>query len=536
MRKNRPFTPAFLLILSAILAGSGVVSMPENAAARDDVNIAEVKQSLSDNVSLSELGSAFRKVAEIVEPSVVHIQVSARQRDRSSREMMPDDEMLRRFFGPHFWKFYQDQQDDPDSPENTDPREPQTEEDYRRYNVPQVFGTGSGWIYDEQGHIITNNHVIENADVITVRFLDGTEQEATVVGTDPKSDIAVIQIKDASKFRPATLARKPVEQGDIVFAFGSPFQFEFSMSQGIVSAKGRRLGLLNARNRGGGYENFIQTDAAINPGNSGGPLTNIYGEVVGMNSAIATRTGSNSGLGFAIPVDMIKNIAGQILESGQVQRGYLGILIQDLSPKMAKTFNFSGEGVLIGQVLRGEAAEKGGIKNGDIITHINGEPVSTADQLRNTVADFKPGTELTLDVFRAGQNTQINIKIGELPGNPNETESPVSPDADPSSHEDQMQTLRKLGVQDVITMTTDLAEKAAIDFTPGVLIGNVREGSIAEAAGLAPKQIITHVMDQPVKNKDDLLNALGDLDLSQGVRLTIVDGDNSRFVYLELSE
>ena len=316
MHRIRWYGPSVMLLLTTLLVmATGPNVARQIAWAGTDAKIALVKQNLASKPSLAELSEAFREVAQAVAPSVVHIEVSvkdspARRRLKSFRE----EELFRRFFGPHRFRGERDDSDDDTAPKDDG-------EDYDRYNMPSEQSTGSGWVYDQDGHIITNHHVVEHADVITIRFQDGTHYEATVVGTDPKTDIAVVKV-DTPQIHPATIADEVVEQGDIVFAFGSPFQFEFSMSQGIVSGKGRRLHILD---RHQGYENFIQTDAAINPGNSGGPLTNIYGQVVGMNTAIATSTGYYNGLGFAIPVNMVTNVADQLISTGKVSRGYLGI-------------------------------------------------------------------------------------------------------------------------------------------------------------------------------------------------------------------
>jgi serine protease Do len=238
------------------------------------------------------LSEAFKDVARVVEKSVVSITVYSKRPPTGGipEELLP-------LLPPG--------------------RAPKGNSEFDDYDVPQQYGSGSGWIYDTKGHIITNNHVIDGADRIVVRFYDGSERDAKVVGVDTKTDIAVVKVK-GDDLHPAKRADKPVDQGEIVFAFGSPFRFDFSMSQGIVSAKGRQLGILRGAQ---GYENFIQTDAAINPGNSGGPLTNIYGEVVGMNTAIASRTGAYNGLGFAIPVRMVEQVGDQLIENGKVSRG-----------------------------------------------------------------------------------------------------------------------------------------------------------------------------------------------------------------------
>jgi serine protease Do len=526
IRKYR-YGPAIVLLLTTL----AVMILGPHAArriawAQSDARITLAKNTLAHTPSLAELSDSFRRVAQVVEPSVVHIQISTKARGPSRRGPM-EEELLRRFFGPHgfWWQFPEDEQGDQGFEDG---------QDMGRYNVPQVIGAGSGWVYDDQGHIITNNHVIENADIITVRFQDGTEREATVVGVDPKTDIAVIEINPTSGLHPATLAEASVEQGDIVFAFGSPFQFEFSMSQGIVSAKNRRLGILDRRK---GYENFIQTDAAINPGNSGGPLTNIYGQVVGMNTAIASRTGTNNGLGFAIPIGMVKNVVEQLIKSGRVQRGYLGVYIQDLNPKLAQTFGYQGEGVLVGSMIEGTPAEKAGLRRGDIITKINGQTVTSADELRNLVADYAPGTELTVEYFRDGKTSDVMVVIGELPdsvASAGET-GPTGPSSD-SASEDTRQLLRKLGFESLITLSEPLAEQLEMQYTPGVLVRSVRPGSAAQAAGISPRNIITEVMGKPVDSVERFVDELGRHDLSKGVRLSILDDDMLRYALIELPE
>jgi len=523
IRWNGPSVIFGVTTLLVIVAGLRLTT--QAAWAQTDAQITLVRDSLTQNLSLAELSNAFQKVAQVVGPSVVHIQIAVKQRSHF-RGHSEEENLLRRFFGPHRFKL--NPRDLPDG--NNDEDDP--DEDLDRYNVPRPLGNGSGWVYDHDGHIITNNHVVKDADALTVRFQDGSERKATVVGTDPKTDIAVIQV-DPNDLHPASLATEPVEQGNIVFAFGSPFGFEFSMSQGIVSAKGRRLGILSQ----GGYENFIQTDSAINRGNSGGPMTNIYGQVVGMNTAIATRSTGFQGLGFAIPVDMVRQVVDQLIDNGRVSRGYLGIYIADLNPKLAKTFGFDGKGVLVEDPIQGSPGEKAGIHRGDIIFKINGNPVGSADQLRRAVASHAPGTTLKLDVFRDGQTMTLQITLGELPEQITRVShlNDIVAEADRPDKSDQ-RFLRKLGIDSITTLTEELAQHIDVAFTPGVLVRSIRSGSAAQAGGMAGGHVITAVMGVGVNSVDQFMAELKKHDLTTGIRLSIVAGKIERFVLLELPE
>ncbi len=529
MNRIRWYGPSVVFLIAAVLAVVGGPRLVEQLVwAQADAQIRVVRNSLTQNVSLAELSDAFQKVAQVVEPSVVHIQISSKQGNNKPKRFDTDDEdLLRRFFGPEHFRFDPHGRFDGDDPEQDDA------DDLRRYNVPRVIGNGSGWVYDDRGHIITNYHVVKDADEITVRFHDGEEARATVVGVDPKTDIAVMKV-DSGGLHPSILATRPVEQGNIVLAFGSPFGFEFSMSQGIVSAKGRRLGIITAE---GGYENFIQTDAAINRGNSGGPLTNIYGEVVGMNTAIATRSTGFQGLGFAIPVAMVRNVVDQIILSGRVSRGYLGIYITDLNPKLAKTFGYDGAGVLVEDPINGSPAQEAGLKRGDIIVKLNGKPVVRADDLRHIVATFTPDTKLTLEVFRNGQTKVFEVTTGELP----ERTASVNGLKDKgiskgASDEKDKLLLRKLGFDSVATFTKEQADKFGMEFKPGVLVRAVRPDSAADAGSMRAGQVVTSVMGVAVAAVDELVAELKKHDLTQGVRLSVSDGDLERFVLLELPD
>jgi serine protease Do len=538
MSRIRWYGPTVVLLLTVLLVmvmGPGVAR--RIAHTHTQARVSFIKNSLSDNPFLAELSESFRKVSQAVEPSVVAIQILARA------DSNPHD-AIRRFFGPDKKKldeFLEQLEDGQPSDRSRDDR-------YDRYAPPRPIGSGSGWVYryqnsddpdDYQDYIITNNHVVRNADQIKVRFHDGAEYEVQVLGTDERTDIAVLTV-DASNLVPASIAEEPVQQGDMVFAFGSPLSFDFSMSQGIISATGRELGII--RVSGGGYENFIQTDAMINPGNSGGPLTNIYGEVVGMNTAIAAGGGPRTpgsgtfvGLGFAIPVEMVADIANRIIEDGEVRRGFLGISLpqQDLDERMAHTFGFQGKGVLVGQVNEGGPADRAGIKRGDIITRIDDVPTTTIAKLRSVVAGYKPGVEVAVELFRNGETKTVNVVLDEFPDMALAVKR--APDSGKTTPDAQgMSTLRKLGIAGVQDFTDQAAQQLGVEYFPAVMITSVRPNSVAAAERLQRGMLITHVMGEPVASVDDLIEQIEKHDPSQGIRISVKAWDRSSRSFLSL--
>ncbi len=537
MRTFRWYGPALVLLLVAlvvVLAGPGIARRLAYENRLQEISL--IKDGLRENVSLAELSRSFKDVARVVEPSVVYIQVFKRGSSATPQRRMLEEDFFRRFFGP---RGLPPELVPPGGEDGMEEQTPQDDEpssrqrdggNMDRYNVPRQVGSGSGWIYSNDGYIITNNHVIEEADRIEVRFYNGETLTATVKGTDPKTDVAVLKV-DAAKLHAATLATEPVDQGEIVFAFGAPFRFEFSMSQGIVSGKGRQLGILAGRQ---GYENFIQTDAAINPGNSGGPLTNIYGQVVGMNTAIATQTGAFNGLGFAIPVDMVKRVVDELIATGKVQRGYLGIFIEELDPRMARTFGYDGKGVLVTNPIEGGPAAEAGVQRGDIITKVDGKAVSNPDELRNLVADLPPGKQVRLEIYRNGQISEKVATIAVLPDQVAMTgeRSGMGERRNPETVSREL--LNKLGFENVATMGRELAERFRVPFVEGVVVMNVRPNSAAAAERITRGSVITDVMGVKVTSVEQLVGELNKHDLRKGVRMSLRSGEVERFVLLEL--
>lgn len=522
MQRIRWYGPSLLLLVTLVAAMVFGPTLVQNIThAQSSARVELTRNALEESPFLAQLSDSLRTVSQVVEPSVVHIAVAGR----------PDRGPQRRGRGNPFegtpWEDFFERR----MPDGGDGG------DFDEYDAPRRYGNGSGWVYDDQGHIVTNYHVVRGAQEITVRFVDGEERKAKVVGADDATDIAVLKI-DSNKVQPAAIADEPVAQGDLVFAFGSPFRFDFSMSMGIVSAKGRSLGIVGRQTKEGtmvpGFENFIQTDAAVNPGNSGGPLTNIYGQVVGMNTAIASRTGSNSGLGFAIPAGMITDVVDQIVERGDVARGFLGIRLpsNDLSPEMAESFGFEGEGVLVADAIVGSPAADAGLQAGDIITEIDGVKIESIRQLRFTVAGMRPGTSVKVTFFRQGEGEQITeVTLGRLP-----RRADAAPRMDGEDDTDVdgegMTTLKKLGFHSLETVSEDLAEELKREPLEGVLIKSIRGNSFAAAEGIVPGMVITHVMGQRIEDLEELVDQMEDVDPTDGVRMRVAVWNNASDQYV----
>ena len=335
---------------------------------------------------------SYAEMLDSATPAVVAVHTA--RIVRGIRGISPEEELLRRFFGMP-------------SPRYED--EGETEE--RR--LPQ--GIGSGVIVSSDGYIITNNHVVsdrsgEDADEVLVLLNDGRELEAEIIGSDPLTDVAIIKV-DAEDLPAIAMADSDnIKVGDVVFAIGNPMQVGLTVTQGIVSATNRTIGIYGDR----GYESFIQTDASINPGNSGGALIDSQGRLIGINSAIISRSGGNIGIGFAIPSNLAISISQQLADSGEVKRGFLGVSISDVSPDLAEAFDMdSTDGVLINGVEEDSAADKGGIKRGDIILSLNGKPVKSANQFRIRIGHTSPGTEIEMELLRDGDRKTVTAKIGE---------------------------------------------------------------------------------------------------------------------------
>ena len=466
---------------------------------------------VADVAVLEQLSHAFSIIAENVKPSVVYIEAL------TSRAAV--DKQLEELFGKYSIQ-----------------AEPST-------------GTGSGVIIDERGYIVTNNHVVEDADNVRVVLSDGRRFRADVVGKDKKTDIAVIKIA-AEQLHPAVFGDSDaLRVGHMVLAIGSPFRLGHSVSHGIVSALGRSNVSVDIP-----YQNWIQTDAPINPGNSGGPLINSRGQIIGINTAIATESGGNQGVGFAIPSNIVRGIAETLKSGRQIVRGYLGVSIKTVDQAVAGAYRLSEVGgVLIENVGEGSPAKASGLKAEDIVLAIDGQKVTTVEAMQLLIADRPPNSEIDMSIWRAGRKQSVTVRIGEQPADfsPTGTLRDLAPrrrrDADPPNSEDQP----RLDRRDPISSETD-AEKfteprASFDqlgfeaatvsprlsrhfkleesIQTGAVIIRVDPTGEAFAARLRPGQVITRADDRKINNVRELEQVLTDEAIARGVRLEVRSGD-----------
>ena len=379
-------------------------------------------------------------------------------------------------------------------------------------------GLGSGVIVRADGYILTNNHVVDEATEIKVSLADKREFRGKVVGTDPKTDIALVKI-DAKGLPTLALGdSSKIRVGDYALAIGDPFGIGETATLGIVSATGR--GGLDIED----YEDFIQTDAAINPGNSGGALINTRGELIGINTAIlAGENGGNQGIGFAVPVNMARYVMEQILQRGKVVRGYLGVVIQELTPNLAKGFNVPpGKGAIVSDVAPGGPAAKAGLKEGDVIEELNGEPITSANQLRLQIATMSPGTVVHLKINREGKEQDVSVKLSELPER-----------AERAAAADQSGTKSPMRGVQVDELTPRIAPELGLrPDTKGVVIIDVAPGAPAADAGLRPGDVIREINRQPVNSMADYLRLIRQAG-NQSVVLLINRRGTTAFVVVE---
>ena len=456
--------------------------------------------------SLRETGKAFAAVAREVSPSVVFIRAeSTRERTVTTPFPSPEDwpfgeDLFRRFFGDQF----------PGIPRREAPRP----------SPRRAISQGSGFVFasQQQGdspktYILTNNHVVEGAEKIRVQFQDGREFDANIKGTDPKSDIAVIEIEAGGLPALSLGDSAQLEVGEWVVALGNPFGLSHTLTVGVVSAKGRTsLGISD-------YEDFIQTDAAINPGNSGGPLVNLDGEVMAMNTAIFTRSGGHMGVGFAIPINLVKGIADQLIERGEVSRGYLGIVIQPLTAELAESFRLKDrQGILIAQVAEDSPATAAGLKAGDIIVSYQGQPVADVGDFRNRVALTPPGSAVQFTIMRNGKRHDLMATVGKLSEEKLIATGPI-------------QSVEQLGLT-VQTMTPELAEEHDAKPGEGVVVTEVVPASIAALAGIQRGTVILQVNRKAVSSATEFKQAVNESVADKRVLLLIRKNDMSRYVVL----
>lgn len=458
----------------------------------------KVKVDVSELSPDSKPAFTFSPVIKKVSPSVVNIYTTKTVRENIRVFPFFDDPMFREFFGP-----------------------------FGQRNMPserREQSLGSGVIVGEDGYILTNNHVVDGADEIKVALADNmTTYDAKVVGTDPQTDIAVIKV-DGKDLPAVTVTDSDnLEVGDIVLAIGNPFGVGQTVTMGIVSAKGRGgMGILD-------YEDFIQTDASINPGNSGGALVDAAGRLVGINTAILSRSGGNQGIGFAVPINLARFVMERIIADGKVTRGYLGVVIQPVTPDLAKAFKLpETSGALIGEVTPDSAAEEGGLKEGDVVIEFDGKKVTDSQHLRLMVSQTAPGTKSQVKVIRDGKERTFTIELGEL-----------TPDALAQAG-DRRGGLRRGSGRNPLdgVVVEDLNARTRRQFNvptqveSGAIVVDVDGESAAAAAGLRPGEVILEIDHQPVANADEAVEA-GRAAKEDQVLLRVWGGGRSRYVVVK---
>ena len=484
-------TTGVRLALVGILFVSTLLITPAGAETAESIN------------ALRQIGKAFASIAEKASPAVVGVEavkvVERSQRQQFRRPNMGpfNDDMYEYFFGPRG----------------------------NQQGNREERAQGTGFIISKDGYILTNNHIVGNAKdgKVTVRLSDTKKYEAVVKGTDEESDVAVIKIETDEDLPFIELADSDqLEVGEWVIAIGSPFGLEHSVTAGIVSAKGRNsliaLGDIS-------FQDFIQTDAAINPGNSGGPLLNLDCKVVGINTAILAPTGANAGIGFAIPANLARNVSEQLIETGEVVRGFLGISMEPLSEALAESLELAdSRGALVAKVGEGTPAEKAGLKRYDVIVEVNGQSVDNRSELMSKIAALKPGTTVKLVVIRDGRRKKISAALGErsdqalakLGGTPEAVEL-------------------SLGIG-VTNLTDEMADRFGYEDKKGVLIQEIETGSEAQRQGLKPGMLIIEVNRKAVNNTKEFYAAIKKAtdQEKKSVLLYVTDGSRESMIPLEL--
>ncbi len=491
MRKEKLLSVSLLVftlslgILIGTLVNTGVRA--EKGQAAPDAKLLEIP-------SPAQLSTAFTQLAKRLEPSVVNIRTEYLPKETTSsqnrRQMTPDQddpsfEFFRRFF--------------PGQPFGRD--------------VPQFKreGTGSGVVVDSNGYILTNHHVVDKADRIKVKMTgDPNEYEAKLIGTDTETDLAVIKIDTGKGLAPARIGNSDsVQVGDWAVAIGSPFGLEATVTAGIISAKGRDLA-------GAQFQHFLQTDAAINPGNSGGPLLNINGEVIGINTAIATQSGAYQGVGFALPMNMAVKVYNEIIKSGRVTRGSIGVELQNPKPELLKVYG-APHGTFVSKIESGSPADKAGVKQEDVIIAMNGKPIKASDDLVNAISDSKVGSRITLTVIRDGEKKEIPVTVGDR--------ARIWASRLGSTPLEELgrgeATEAKFGIS-VQNLTPAHKEELNFDQEGGVLVTQVEPGSFADDLGMRANDIIVEINRQAVKSVDDIRRVQGTLKSGDAVAIKVM--------------
>ncbi|MGR6454192.1 DegQ family serine endoprotease [Pseudomonas plecoglossicida] len=441
----------------------------------------------------------FTTLVEQASPAVVNISTKQKLPDRIASGQMPDLEGL----PPMFREFF----------ERNMPQQPRSPRGDRQREAQSL---GSGFIISSDGYVLTNNHVVADADEIIVRLSDRSELQAKLVGTDPRTDVALLKVEGKNLPTVKLGDSEKLKVGEWVLAIGSPFGFDHSVTKGIVSAKGRTL-------PNDTYVPFIQTDVAINPGNSGGPLFNMNGEVVGINSQIFTRSGGFMGLSFAIPIDVAIDVSNQLKKDGKVSRGWLGVVIQEVNKDLAESFGLDKPaGALVAQVLEDGPAAKSGLQVGDVILSMNGQPIVMSADLPHLVGTLKDGEKAKLEIIRNGKRQNLDVTIGAMPDD----------DADIGTGSSAERSSNRLGVS-VSDLTAE--QKKSLELKGGVVIKEVQDGPAA-MIGLRPGDVISHLNNQAIASAKQFTEIAKELPKNRSVSMRVLRQGRASFITFKLAE
>ena len=503
-----------------VVAGVGLLSLGLSAglslqhvlaplSAQDGNRPQAVLEAPADVGDIQNLGSTFRTVAKRVMPGVVSIETLGKRAvvQDNTEELFGENSPF-----PEFFK-----------------QNPELKEYFRRgtpRQAPRTRGQGSGFVIDPSGIILTNNHVVDGADEVRVRLENGQEYLATDIKTDPRTDVAVIRVKPEQPLTAVPLGDSDqMEIGDWVLAVGNPFGLETTVTAGIVSAKGRGMNITDR-------EDFLQTDAAINPGNSGGPLVDLAGRVVGINTAIASRSGGADGVGFAVPINMVKWVSTQLLEKGNVTRAYLGIAMQDLTAEFARPLNLAVRGgVLVTEVKPGSPAADAKLETGDVVVKAGGKDIHSPRALQAIVEQMKIGETYDMVVVRNGKQMTLTVAAKEMPQDYALRANGRAFKQEPREEKGERSESKSLGLE-VAKFTEDMAKALQFD-TNGVVITRIDANSPAERAGLETGMAIEKVNNTQVTTPEEFAAAVKDIDPDRGVVLLVRTERGTQFVALK---
>ena len=454
------------------------------------------------------LSTVFRDITKDVLPSIVSIETRSKGAQLTGGQFDEDDMPFKEFFGndPRFREMFKNRQ----------PRQ-----------APMVRGQGSGFIIDASGIVMTNSHVVRDAEEVKVRLHDGREFIGTDIKTDPRTDVAIVHLKDAEGLKALPLGNSDqMEIGDWVLAVGSPFGLELSVTHGIISAKGRGPGITER-------EDFLQTDAPINPGNSGGPLVNLRGEVIGINTAISTRSGGSQGVGFTIPINMARWVADQLTANGEVKRAFLGVSMQPVDHALAKKFGVdAGHGVIVNQIVPNSPAADAKVQPGDVLVELNGHKIQNPHQIQGIVEQLTIGKTYPLVVLRDGQKVTLQIEGREMPKNFSRSlfQDRTAPEDEPRKAEDK--SVEGLGLK-----VKDLNEETAKEFgladTKGVVVTSVAPDSPAGLVGVRPGDVLLEVNRKKINSSEDFAAAMKEASVKDGVLMLVKSGRGTRYLSVQ---